>query len=152
MHTMNIIDPVTAVLDQKGRSVFSIPPETIVFDAIHLMDERNVGALLVMQGTQLVGIVSERDYTRKVVLKGRSSRDTKVSEIMTPQPRTVTTGNTVEDCMRIMTAERVRHLPVMDGDQVVGVVSIGNLVNWIISAQSAQISQLQSYVAGQYPG
>ncbi len=149
---MNIIDPVSAVLDQKGHEVFSVAPETVVLEAIQQMADRNVGALLVMRGEELMGIVSERDYTRKVILKGRASRDTKVSEIMASPVRTVSSANTVEDCMRIMTAERVRHLPVVDGGQVMGVLSIGNLVNWIISAQSAQISQLQSYVAGQYPG
>lgn len=149
---MNIIDPVSAVLDQKGHAVFSIDPDATVFDAIQMMTEKNVGALLVMQNSRLLGIVSERDYTRKVILKGRASRDTHVRDIMSEHPRTVTPTNTVEDCMRIMTVDRVRHLPVLDGDVVVGVLSIGNLVNWIISAQNAQISQLQSYVSGQYPG
>ena len=149
---MNIIDPASAVLDQKGHEIFCISPETTVFDAIQMMNEKNVGSLLVMKDSQLIGIVSERDYTRKVILKGRASKDTKVSDIMVSPPRTVGPSNTVEDCMRIMTIERVRHLPVVDNGKVVGVLSIGNLVNWIISAQSAQISQLQNYMAGQYPG
>ena len=149
---MNIFDPVSAVLDQKGREIFSVSPETTVLEAIQFMADKNVGALLVMRGEELIGIVSERDYTRKVILKGRASRDTNVSEIMGSPPRTVAPTNTVEDCMRIMTVERVRHLPVVDHGKVTGVLSIGNLVNWIILAQSAQISQLQNYVAGQYPG
>lgn len=149
---MNIIDPVSALLDQKGHAVYAVSPDHTVLQAIQEMADKNVGALLVMQGDKLVGIISERDYTRKVILHGRSSRETRVGDIMALNPRTVTPHNTVEDCMRIMNGERIRHLPVVEDGRVLGVLSIGNLINWIISAQNAQISQLQSYVAGQYPG
>jgi CBS domain-containing protein len=116
------------------------------------MADKNIGALLVMNGPRLLGVVSERDYTRKVALNGKSSRETQVREIISTPLISATPDHTVEDCMRLMTANRVRHLPVMDGSQVLGIVSIGDLVNWIISAQSVAITQLESYIAGQYPG
>jgi CBS domain-containing protein len=141
---------ISEVLARKGAVVWSIPPRTTVFEAIQLMADRNVGALLVMEGSTLVGIVSERDYTRKVALKGKSSRDTRVEEITTGKPLTVTLDQTVDDCMRLMTEHRVRHLPVVGDGQVLGVVSIGDLVNWIISAQSATITQLEGYISGHY--
>lgn len=142
---------VEAILNAKGRAVWSVTPETTVFEAIRLMADRNVGALLVMEGDRLVGIVTERDYARKVALLGKNSRSTPVGEIFTPALHTVTPQTTVAECMALMTDKRIRHLPVLDQGRVVGVVSIGDLVNWIIHAQAAEIDQLQAYIAGAYP-
>lgn len=149
---MKVIDAISAVLGQKGTQVWSISPDATVFEAIQLMADKNIGALLVMQGDKLVGMFSERDYTRKVALKGKSSKQTSVQEIMGNPIVTVTREHTVEECMRLMTEHRVRHLPVVEGEKVVGVISIGNLVNWIISTQSSTIDQLEHYITGQYPG
>jgi CBS domain-containing protein len=149
---MNVIDTVGAVLAHKGSVVWSIAPDATVFDAIQRMAEKNIGSLLVMEGDTLLGVVSERDYTRKVALKGKSSKKTPVKEIMISPALTVTRDHTVEECMRLMTDHRVRHLPVVEGGKVMGVISIGNLVNWIISTQSTTIEQLQQYISGQYPG
>ena len=143
---------IDEILHQKRGDLFTIPPDATVFDAIELMAEKNIGALLVMSGNRLVGVVSERDYTRKVALKGKSSRDTRVQEIVTTPVIAVSPSHTVEQCMRLMTENRVRHLPVLERDEVIGIVSIGDLVNWIISAQSVTITQLESYISGQYPG
>jgi len=123
----------------------------MVFDAIQLMADKNIGALLVIEHNKLIGILSERDYTRKVALKGKSSKQTLVREILSGQLIHVTPDHTVEECMRLMTDHRVRHLPVLEGEKICGVVSIGDLVNWIISAQTTTIQQLQTYIAG-YPG
>ena len=149
---MTITGSLSAVLSHKGAHVWSISPEATVFDAIELMDEKNVGALPVMDRNRLVGIISERDYTRKVALKGKASKQTLVKEIMFSPVISVSPDQTVEEGLRIMTEHRVRHLPVLDGEQMVGIVSIGDLVNWTISAQTATISHLESYIAGQYPG
>jgi CBS domain-containing protein len=149
---MSVVGTISGILDRKGSQVWSVSPDLTVFEAIQLMSDKNVGALLVMEGVALVGLLSERDYTRKVALKGRSSKQTKVREIITTPVLTVTPGHTVEECMRLMTDRRVRHLPVVEGDRVVGIVSIGDLVNWIISAQSVTIYQLEQYITGQYPG
>ena len=137
---------VRQMLDRKGREVFSIAPDAAVLEAIRMMADRHVGALLVMQGDTLSGIVSERDYARKVILKGRSSADTPVRDIMTAQVITVQPETTVERCMQIMTERRVRHLPVTEGGLVVGMVSIGDLVKAVIAAQQQQIEQLESYI------
>ena len=149
---MEIIGTISAILEHKGAAIWSIPPDTTVFDAIRLMADKNVGALLVMSGDTLVGVLSERDYTRKIALRGKSSRDTAVREIVSTPVISATPAHTVEECMRLMTTHRVRHLPVLNGDQVMGIVSIGDLVNWIISAQSEAIHQLETYIHGQYPG
>src|SRR6266446_2696946 len=130
---------------KKTAAVWSIGPNATVFDAIRLMDEKNVGALPVVENGKLVGIVSERDYTRKVILKGRSSKDTPVSDIMTKQVITVNPSNSLTECMQIMTDKRVRHLPVLEGTNLVGILSIGDLVNWLISAQKAMIDNLERY-------
>jgi CBS domain-containing protein len=119
-----------------------------VFDAITLMAEKNIGALLVVQDGKLVGIMSERDYTRKVALRGKVSKQTSVKEILSGQVISITPTHTIEDCLRLMTEHRVRHLPVLDGDKILGIISIGDLVNWIISAQTATIQQLQAYISG----
>ena len=149
---MELNDEIRSVLKLKGDNVWSATPTMSVYDAIATMSERRVGALPVMQEGELVGIISERDYARRVILKGRSSKDTQVAEIMTSPAIYVNPQATVEGCMRIMTVNRVRHLPVVEDGRVVGIISIGDLVNWIISAQADAINQLNSYIAGKYPG
>jgi CBS domain-containing protein len=139
---------VAHLLHAKGHAVWSIPPDASVYEAIKLMADKGVGALLVMEGQKLVGIVSERDYARKVILQGKSSRDTPVREIMTDKVFYVRPDQTVEDCMALMTAQRIRHLPVLDDDRVVGVVSIGDLVRAVISEQEVRIQQLEQYIMG----
>lgn len=140
---------IAEILHHKGSTVWTISPDITVFEAIQMMADKNVGALLVTEKDKLIGILSERDYTRKIAIKGKSSKETKVREIISETVR-VTPRHSVEDCMRLMTEHRVRHLPVLDGDKIVGVVSIGDLVNWIISAQTTTIRQLQTYISG-YP-
>ncbi|MBI2925561.1 MAG: CBS domain-containing protein [Verrucomicrobia bacterium] len=149
---MEIVASVSAILAHKGTRVWSIAPDATVFEALKLMAEKNIGALPVMQGDRLVGILSERDYARKIVLVGKSSRETQVAEILSRDLVVASPKSTVAECMRLMTEHRIRHLPVLDGEKVVGVVSIGDLVNWIISTQSSVIEQLESYITGQYPG
>ncbi|MGH9664895.1 MAG: CBS domain-containing protein [Bryobacteraceae bacterium] len=149
---MNLKDPVRSVLHNKDRQIFSVDPDASVFEALETMASRGVGSVLVLSGGRLVGILSERDYARKVILKGKSSRETRVREIMTSPATTITPDHTVDECMRLMTENRVRHLPVVENDWIMGVVSIGDLVNWIISAQEHAINQLHSYIAGSYPG
>ncbi len=141
---------ISEILSHKGGEIWSIAPEATVFDAIQLMSDKNVGALLVTQGGKLLGLITERDYTRKVALKGKSSKQTAVKEIISGEVIHATPHHTVEDCMRLMTTHRVRHLPVLEGENLVGIVSIGDLVNWIISAQTSTIHQLQTYISG-YP-
>jgi CBS domain-containing protein len=143
---MNISGNVRAILaHKKASTVWSIGPNAMVFDAIQLMDEKSIGALPVVDDKTLVGIVSERDYTRKVILKGRSSKETPVNEIMTKQLVTVNPSNSVSECMRIITEKRVRHLPVLEGTKLVGILSIGDVVNWLMAAQKATIDNLERY-------
>ena len=142
---------ISEVLTNKGITVWSISPDAMVYEAIEMMAAKNIGALLVIEHGKLVGIISERDYTRKVALKGKSSKQTPVKEILSGQVIRVSPAHTVDDCMRLMTDHRVRHLPVLDGDKIIGIISIGDLVNWIISAQTTTIHQLQTYISG-YPG
>lgn len=150
---MEITDSVATILQHKGQvPVQSVAPATTVFDAIKLMADRNIGCVLVMEGGALFGILSERDYTRKVVLQGRSSKTTTVREIMTANVICVTPQHGVEATLRIVTENRVRHLPVRDGDRIVGLISIGDLVKWVIHAQRSALNQLEAYVAGGYPG
>lgn len=144
-------DAVSSVLKGKGREVYWVAPSTSVYDALQIMAEKEVGALLVMQDGLSVGLVSERDYARKVILQGRLSKDTAVSEIMTSDLVSVTPQDTVDECMRLMTEHRVRHLPVMSNGEVVGMISLGDLVKWIIDSQEAEIRQLHAYIAGGYP-
>jgi CBS domain-containing protein len=138
--------PVRHLLESKGSTIFIIAPEAPVLDAIKQMAEHRVGALLVMRGERLLGIVSERDYARKVILQGRSSADTAVGDIMRSEPLTVSPDTDVFDCMRLCTDSRVRHLPVIKDDAVVGVISIGDLVKAVIDAQAEQIEHLQRYI------
>ena len=145
---MNPNATINDILSLKGSNTWSISPEATVFEALQMMADKNVGALLVTENDKLVGIVSERDYTRKIVIKGKSSKTTAVKEILSSQVISVTPSHTVEDCMRLMTDHHFRHLPVLDGDRIAGIVSIGDLVNWIISAQTSTISQLQTYITG----
>ena len=149
---MKPLDTLDSVLRFKGRQVWSIAPTATVYEAIAQMSERSVGALLVLSERRLAGIISERDYARKVILKDRSSKETEVREIMTDRVITASPGDTVEECMRLMTEHRIRHLPVLDGDKVVGIVSIGDLVNWTITAHEETIGHLQGYIEGRYPG
>jgi CBS domain-containing protein len=137
---------VRHLLESKGSTIFTIAPEAPVLDAIKQMAEHRVGALLVMRGDHLLGIVSERDYARKVILQGRSSADTEVGDIMRSEPLTVSPDTDVFDCMRLCTDSRVRHLPVIKDDAVVGVISIGDLVKAVIDAQAEQIEHLQRYI------
>ena len=137
---------VKHLLESKGSTIFSIAPEAPVLEAIKRMAEHRVGALLVMRGERLVGVVSERDYARKVILQGRSSSQTAVSDIMSSEPLTVGPDTDVFDCMRLCTDSRIRHLPVVQGNAVVGVISIGDLVKAVIDAQAEQIEHLQRYI------
>src|SRR5690242_17618752 len=132
---MEISGTISVILREKGGAVHSISPEATVFDAIQAMADRNIGSLLVINGQRLVGIISERDYTRKIALKGKQSKQTPVSEIMLSPVITVAEDASVEECMQLMTEHRIRHLPVLSGEQVLGVVSIGDLINWIIKTQ-----------------
>jgi len=149
---MDVSGNIAAVLGQKNREIFSVTPDTCVDDAVKMMDEKNVGALLVMKGGKLVGMLSERDYTRKVMLRGKKSSETKVSEIMSSKLTVTHPNEGVEECLRAMTDKRFRHLPVLEGDKVIGVVSIGDLVKYVISCQSATIAHLESYISGGYSG
>ncbi len=138
---------VRQLLEAKSPAIHAIRPEAPVLDAIRLMAEAHIGAVLVMDGPRLVGILSERDYARKVVLQGRSSSDTPVSEIMTSNVLTTWSLDTSDRCMQTMTEHRIRHLPVIDGDEVVGIVSIGDLVKAVIEDQRAELDSLQRYIA-----
>lgn len=149
---MTVNCTISAILQDKGGQVWAISPDATVFEAIEHMADKNVGALLVMSGDRLLGIMTERDYTRKVAIKGRNSKETPVREIISSNFVSASPFHTVEDCMRLMTHHRVRHLPVLEGDRVIGIVSIGDLVNWTINAQHETINQLENYITGQYPG
>jgi CBS domain-containing protein len=149
---MDVSGTIGAILNHKSGEVFSISPDAMVFEAIEMMDKKNVGALLVMKQSRLVGIISERDYTRKVFLRGRHSRETKVAEIMSADLTVTHPREPVEKCLHLMTDKHIRHLPVLDGDRVVGVISIGDLVKHVISCQSAAIAHLEHYIQGGYTG
>lgn len=144
---------LTEILSNKNPEIFKTTPKATVFDAIKLMSEKNVGALLVMDGEKLLGIISERDYRDKVILKGRRSAETRVEEIMTSQVYVIQPTETVTGCLGIMTERKIRHLPVVEeSGKVVGVVSIGDLVKAKISKQEVEISTLRKYISGEYPG
>ncbi|HTJ00260.1 MAG TPA: CBS domain-containing protein [Dongiaceae bacterium] len=148
---MKISGTVSGLLHHKGAVIWSVTPEAKVYEAIQIMADKNIGALLVMSGEKLVGVMTERDYTRKVALQGRSSKETTVKEILSPKVFTVTPHHGIEECMKLMTENRVRHLPVVHEGKVLGVVSIGDLVNWTISAQNAALDQMEQYISGGFP-
>jgi len=137
---------VRDLLDDKGYQMFSLAPDDTVYDAVELMAERGVGALLVLNGTKLVGILSERDYARKVILQGRRSQDTPVSDIMTTKVICVSRDRTIDECMALMTDKRIRHLPVVEDDEVIGIISIGDVVRAVIREKQFMIEQLERYI------
>src|SRR5207237_9101745 len=147
---MDVSGTIGAILNQKGSEMYSIAPDSLVFEAIEMMDAKNVGALLVVKGEELLGIISERDYTRKVFLRGKRSRETRVEELMSRNVQITTSNEPVENCMRLMTEKRIRHLPVVDNGKVHGVLSVGHLVKHLISAQSATSEHLERYLHGGY--
>ena len=136
------------ILNEKGTHVWSVSPDTSVFDAISQMAERNIGCLCVTENGRLIGLISERDYTRKIILRGKASKTTQVREIISGQLISITPESTVDQCLHLMTDHRVRHLPVLENGRLAGLISIGDLVNWIISAQRTTIEQLQTYISG----
>jgi CBS domain-containing protein len=139
---------VYRLLETKGHDIWSISPDALVFEALRLMAEKNVGALLVTEDERVVGIISERDYARKIILKGKRSANTLVREIMTHRVISVTADQSIEYCMELMTEKRIRHLPVFTGEQLLGIISIGDVVKAIISEQEFVIEQLENYFAG----
>jgi signal-transduction protein with cAMP-binding, CBS, and nucleotidyltransferase domain len=144
-------DTVSSILKHKGGQIWSVSPDQSVYEAIEQMAEKGVGALLVLCEGELVGIISERDYARRVILKGRSSKATQVKEIMTSPVIHVTPHQILDECMTIMTNQHIRHLPVKEGTQLLGVISIGDLVKWIITEYEETIQQLEHYIAGNFP-
>jgi CBS domain-containing protein len=149
---MEVSGHIGGILSQKSDDIFSVAPDATVLEAIEIMDEKNVGALLVIEGERLTGIISERDYTRKVILRGKRSRETKVAEIMSTNVTVTHPQEGVEKCLRLMTDKHIRHLPVLEDDKVVGIISIGDLVKHVISCQSAAIAHLENYISGGYSG
>ena len=139
---------VSQILREKGASVWSVSPDTKVYEALKLMAEKNIGALLVAEGDRLVGIFSERDYARKVILKGKSSKTIPVKEIMTEEVLYIRPSHSIEECMAVMTSKRIRHLPVLEQNKILGVISIGDVVKAIISEQEFTIKQLENYISG----
>ncbi len=139
---------VQQMLHAKGFDVWSTSPDTSVYEALKVMAEKNVGALVVLKGNDLVGIFSERDYARKMILKGKHSKDTAVREVMTENPICITPGKSIEECMTIMTESHIRHLPVIEGGHLVGLISIGDVVKAIITEQQGTIADLESYITG----
>lgn len=138
---------VKNILQNKSTSIHSVGPEISVLDALQVMMDKNISALLVMEGTDLKGIFTERDYARKIILKGKSSKETKIKDAMTSTLKTVNPGTSIDLCMQIMTDQHIRHLPVKEGNQVVGMISIGDLVKFVIEDQKQTIEQLQSYIS-----
>ena len=148
---MEVAGTVSWILAHKGSEVWTVHPDTKVYDAIKMMADKNIGALPVVQNDKLLGIISERDYTRKVILQGRSSKETRVSEIMSTNLVVTHPNESLTGCMRVMTDKRIRHLPVMEDGKLVGMLSIGDALKWVISAQTATIEHLEQYISGGYP-
>lgn len=144
-------EKIERILGNRDSNIWSVTPDATVFDAVVMMADKEIGALMVVEHGRLVGVISERDYARKIILQGKHSKETPVHEIMTTELVTVTPDHTVDECMRLMTDHRVRHLPVLEGTRLAGVVSIGDLVKAIISEQAHTIDQLQSYIGSGYP-
>ena len=149
---MEIHGTVYDILHNKSGDILTTGLDETVYEAIRLMGEKNIGALVAMEGDVVIGILSERDYSRKVVLQGRTSRDTKVGEIISRPAITVRSKDGIEKCMQLMTSNRIRHLPVVDEERLVGLISMGDLVTWVMQSQSHTIEQLQGYITGDYPG
>lgn len=149
---MEIHGTVRDILQNKKGPIWTTTPDSTVYEAIGLMGEKNIGAVVVVEDGEVIGVLSERDYSRKVVLQGRTSRDTKVGEILSRPAITVRRKDGIEKCMQLMTENRIRHLPVMDEGELVGMISMGDLVNWVMQTQRHTILQLQGYISGEYPG
>ena len=149
---MEIHGTVYDILHNKQGEIWTTRVEDSVYEAIRQMGERNIGALVAVENGEIVGVLSERDYSRKVVLQGRTSRDTKVGEILSRPAITVHSRDGIETCMQLMTSNRIRHLPVVDDGRLVGLISIGDLVSWVMQSQRHTIEQLQGYISGDYPG
>ena len=149
---MEIHGTVRDILQSKGGEVWTTSPQHTVYDAIHLMGEKNIGALVAVENGEVIGVISERDYSRKVVLQERTSRDTLVGDIVARPAVTVQSTDNIEKCMQLMTSLRIRHLPVVDDGHLTGLVSIGDLVSWVMHSQRHTILQLQGYISGDYPG
>ena len=149
---MEIHGTVYDILHNKSGEICTTSPEDTVYDAIRQMGQKNIGALVVIENCLVIGVLSERDYSRKVVLQGRTSRDTKVGEIISRPAISVRSRDGIEKCMQLMTGNRIRHLPVVDDERLVGLISMGDLVNWVMQSQRHTIEQLQGYISGDYPG
>jgi CBS domain-containing protein len=149
---MEVPGTIRSILEAKGSQVWTTTRDTLVYDALTLMGEKNVGALVAVEGDEVVGLVSERDYSRKVVLRGRTSRETRVGEILSQPVITVPPDHGIGACMALMTLHRIRHLPVIENDRLAGLVSMGDLVKYVIESQQQTISQLHGYITGKYPG
>ena len=141
---------IAQLLNTKGDQIWSVEPKATIFEALEIMSEKEIGALLVMEDGKLTGIFSERDYARKVILKGKSSKETLVEELMTKKVFYIDSQNTINDCMAMMTAKRIRHVPVIEDNQVMGIVTIGDVVNQIISEQEVTINHLENYITGSH--
>ena len=141
---------IAQLLNTKGNQIWSVEPKATIFEALEIMSEKEIGALLVMEDGKLTGIFSERDYARKVILKGKSSKETQVGELMTKKVFYIDSQKTINDCMAMMTAKRIRHVPVIEDNQVVGIVTIGDVVNQIISEQEVTINHLENYITGSH--
>jgi len=147
---ITIMKTIKQLIDEKGNNIYSISPEAFVYEALELMAEKDIGALVVTEGNKLVGIFSERDYARKIVLKGKTSKDSRVSELMVKGIYYIHPDKTVQDCMVLMTEKKIRHVPVMENDNLIGIVSIGDVVKAIIKQQRATIKDLENYITGSY--